>query len=99
MPLPTINDKKEWPCAPYYRVGLRCKHGAECRRAHIPIDDLSPESQKIWMDHVRATPTIHFNPKRVKIMAAELMKPAATTKLNGRDTGTQGAAAGKGTGK
>ena len=99
MPLPTINNKKEWPCAPYYRVGLRCKHGAECRRAHIPIDDLSPESQKIWMDHVQATSTIHFNPKRVKIMATELVKPAAATKPAGRDTGAQGAAAGKGTDK
>ena len=52
----------------------RCKR-PRCNRAHIFIDDLSPESQKAWMDHMRDTPTIYFNPQRVKIMAEELKKP------------------------
>ena len=51
------------------------------------------------MDHIRATPTIHFNPKRVKIMATELMKPAAANTQSGRNAGAQGATAGKGAGK
>ena len=74
MPLPRLANKAEWPCASHYRHDTRCKRAA-CKRAHIPIENLSPESQKAWMDHVMVTPTLYFNPRRVKIMAEELKKP------------------------
>ena len=99
MPLPRLANKAEWPCAPYYRQGTRCKRKV-CNRAHIPIDNLSPESQKAWMDHVRANRgTIYFNHRRVKIMAEELKKPKAGATKPAPGEGAQDGAAAKAAGK
>ena len=99
MPLPRLANKAEWPCAPYYRQGTRCKRKV-CNRAHIPIDNLSPESQKAWMDHVRANHgTIFFNHRRVKIMAEELKKTKAGATKPAPGAGAQDGAAAKAAGK
>ena len=62
---------------PYYRSGMKCRRGDKCKHAHIPIDRLTPASQRTWREHVQATECLCFNPRRVKSMAAELLQPAS----------------------
>ena len=78
MPLPRITNHKEKPCAAYYRDGQFCKR-AKCTHSHCPIDDLTAESQKEWIRHVKATECLVFNPKRVKcgLCSISNMRPAA----------------------
>jgi len=66
MPLPRISNPQERPCAAFHRQGQICKRGDGCKFSHAPIDELTPESQKEWISHVRATESLSFNPKRVK---------------------------------
>ena len=47
------------------------------------------------MDHVRATPSIYFNPTRVKIMAEELKSPKAEATKPAPGEGAQDGAADK----
>ncbi len=56
MPLPTIPNRDEVPCAAHYREGHLCRKGDKCKYSHTRINNLSPESQKIWQQHVW-TPT------------------------------------------
>ena len=72
MPLPIMKNKDEIPCAPYYRDGQICRHPDRCRYCHKPIDELSPESQKLWIAHVKSNSSLSFNPKRVEIAKSGL---------------------------
>ena len=83
MSLPTIANKNEVPCAAYYRHGIRCKR-AKCNRSHVPIDRLSPESQKTWIAHVTANNDLYFNPRRVTV-AAEGLKSVRGNKRGSPD--------------
>ena len=47
------------------------------------------------MDHVMATSTIYFNPRRVKIMAEDLKKPKAGAAKPAQGGGAQDGAADK----
>ena len=78
MPLPRITNPKEKPCAAWYREGHICKR-AKCTYSHCPIDLLTPDSQKEWSRHVKATESLVFNPKGVKCGACSIsnMRPAA----------------------
>ena len=68
MPLPTIGNKAEVPCAPFHRHGIRCKR-SKCNKSHTPLEKLSPESQRAWIQHLKTCNAIYLNPRRVKISA------------------------------
>ena len=65
MPLPIISNPNEQPCGGYLRDGSICLSD-RCTRPHIPIDRLTPESQKEWFAHVRKHRELSFNTERVK---------------------------------
>ena len=53
----------------------------------------------MYVDHVRDTPTIYFNPACVKIMAEELKRPKAGATKPAPGEGAQDGAAAKPAGK
>ena len=71
MVLPRITNPAEAPCAAYYRHGSRCRRQG-CRFCHTPIDELTPESQKEWLAHVKGQKELSFNPARVKFAVATM---------------------------
>ena len=72
MLFPHITNKEEISYAANYRDGHSCKQGSSCTYLHVAVDKLTPDTQKNWIAHVKATDTICFKPKRVKIAAASL---------------------------
>ena len=70
MPLTTIGNKVEVPCAPFHRHGIRCKH-SKCNKLHTPLKKFSPESQWAWIQHLKTCNTIYLNPRHVKMSANE----------------------------
>ena len=71
MPLPTISNKDEQPCAAHYRDGARCRRKT-CNYSHQSIDKLSAKSKDEWRQFVLDNESIKFNPKRVKSMDTKL---------------------------
>ena len=81
-PFPKITKLSERPCVPFLRDGFLCKRGPKaCKWNHISIDKLSPETQKEWIAFVKKTPSISFNPKRVKSAAMSLCNMRAAAAL------------------
>lgn len=76
MVLPRITNQDEAPCAAYYRHGSRCRRPG-CRFSHVPIDELTPESQKEWLAHVKGRKELSFNPARVKFAVATMQSATA----------------------
>ena len=68
MPLPTIGNKAEVPCAPFHRHGIRCRRN-NCSKSHTPLEKLSPESQRAWIQHLKTGNTIYLNRRRIEMSA------------------------------
>ena len=71
MPLPTITDPDEQPCAPCLCQGKYCTRGAAC--THKPIDKCSKATQSEWYAHVEATPGMSFNSKTVTCFKKKIL--------------------------
>lgn len=78
MPLPTISNPDEQPCAPWLRKGHKCHRSAkDCKFTHIPLDNLSAESKEEWKAFQLANnDQILFNPSRVKTLGTALTAAA-----------------------
>ena len=67
MPTPDITVKGKRPCGAWYRDGIFCRFGADCKFDHTPVDKLPSDAQKAWIAVVKGTDQMSFHPSRVTI--------------------------------